>query len=112
EVVIGGDEVVVGVAAEVDEAVVDRQLGAGGNGRDLGCDAGMRDQPVEDLEASATTLPSEGVFRVGQALQLRQHELRQDQLAVEEVGVGDIDDAAIDDGRGVDHFVLGSMVDV
>src|SRR5207302_2185157 len=60
---------------------------------------------LEDVEASAAAIALQRVGRIGDELQLLQHELRNHQRAVEETGLADIRDAAVDDDARVENLV-------
>src|SRR5882724_5833704 len=72
---------------------------------DLHGDGGGLLDTLQDVEPAAPAVALERVTRVGDQLQLAQHELRDDEHAVEEAGVGDVGDAAVDDDAGVEDLV-------
>lgn len=98
-------EVVTASAADVDQFVVDGHGAAGVVVDRLRARPWVLGDAVEHLEPAPAALAAERVVGVGDALQLRQHELRQQELALHEVGVDDVDDAAVDDRRRVDDLV-------
>ncbi len=68
-------------------------------------DAGHLLNLLQDVEAAAAAVALERVGRVGDELQLLQHELRDDERAVDEAGLADVGDAAVDDDAGVENLV-------
>ena len=87
---------------ERDELGIDLGLGRDGVLDDLDRRARFLLHPVEDLEAPAAAVASEGVRAVGDVLQLIEHEARHDQRAIDEARFDDLGDPPVDDRRGVD----------
>src|SRR5215470_10302486 len=66
---------------------------------------------LQDVEPAAAAVALERVRRVGDELQLLQHELRNHERAVEEAGFADVGNAAVDDDAGNENLVavLGAV---
>ena len=93
------------VRAELDQLQIDfADLGEVDVG-DHDVDAGHLLDLLQDVEAAAAAVALQRIGRVGDELQLLQHELRNDQRAVEEAGLADVGDAAVDDDAGVEDPV-------
>ena len=60
---------------------------------------------LQDVEAAPAAVALERVGRVGDELQLLEHELRDDERAVDEARFADVGDAAVDDHAGVENLV-------
>ena len=58
---------------------------------------------MQDVEPAPAAVALERIGRVGDELQLLEHELRHDQRAVEESGLDDVGDAAVDDHARVEN---------
>ena len=72
---------------------------------DRDVDAGHLLDLLEDVEAAAAAVALERVGRIGDELQLLQHELRDHERAVEKPGLADIGDPAVDDDAGIEDAV-------
>jgi hypothetical protein len=59
---------------------------------------------LQHVQAAAAALAFGAVGRIGDDLQLAQHEFGDHVDAVNEAGFGDVGDAAVDDDRGVEHL--------
>ena len=105
EIVIGGGEPRAALAGERDELIVHFRP------RDLALvdlDAHLR-QPLEalqDLEATLAPVAPQGVRRVGEPLELAEHEAWHDQRPVHEAGLAHVCDPPVDDRRGVQNLVV------
>ena len=73
--------------------------------RDHHLDAGHLLNLLEDVEPAAAAVALERIGRIGDELQLLQHELRDDERAVDEAGLADVGDAAVDDHARVENLV-------
>ena len=73
--------------------------------RDHDIDAGHLLDAVQDVEAAAAAVALERIGRIGDVLQLLEHELRDDERAVDEPGLDDVGNAAVDDDAGVENPV-------
>ena len=60
---------------------------------------------LQNIEAAAAAVALHRIGRVGDELQLLQHELRDDERPVHESGLADVRDPAVDDDAGVEHLV-------
>ena len=60
---------------------------------------------LQDVEAAAAAIALHRIGRVGDELQLLEHELRDHERAVHETGFTDVRDAAVDDDAGVEDLV-------
>ena len=64
-------------------------------------EAGHLLDALQNVEAAAAAVAAQRIGRVGNLLQLFQHELRHHQRAVDEAGFADVGDAAVDDDAGI-----------
>ena len=63
-------------------------------------------QPVENIEPAAAAVALQLVARVGDGLQLGDHELRHDELVVDHARFDDVGDAAVDHDARIEHVRL------
>ena len=90
---------------ELDQLEVDfLEIGKVGIGDD-DVEAGHLLDALQNVEPAPAAVPAQRVGRVGDLLQLLQHELRHDERAVDESGLADVGDAAVDDDAGVENSV-------
>ena len=105
EVEVVGDDLALQRARELDELEIDF-LDVGKIGvRDDDVEAGHLLDALQDVEAAAAAVAAQRIGRIGDLLQLLQHELRHDERAVDESGLADVGDAAVDDDAGVENSV-------
>ena len=64
---------------------------------------------VQNVESAPTATAAHRVGRVGDMLQLAQHEARHQQRPGQEAGLADVGDTAVDDAAGIDDDGLSSM---
>src|SRR4029077_12634727 len=62
-------------------------------------------QALENIEAPAAAIPLQRVCRIGDQLQLAQHELRRNNDAVEKSGLGNVGNSSVDDDAGIENLV-------
>src|SRR5260370_29203480 len=63
--------------------------------------------PLQNFEAAPATVAAHAVGRVGDMLQLFEHEARAHRHASDEAGLADVGDAAVDDRAGVHQDAVG-----
>ena len=96
--------------AELDELEIDF-LDVGKIGvRDDDVDAGHLLDALQDVETAAAAVAAQRIGRIGDLLQLLEHELRNDERAVDEAGLADVGDAAVDDDAGVENSVAALLL--
>src|SRR5882724_8756819 len=104
EVEVIGDDFAVVQLAELDQFLVDLARVRKVLFDDLHIDIGHLLKTLQDVEAAPATVSFHRVRRIGDQLQLPQHELRNDQRAFEKTGLGDIRDTAVDDYTSVENL--------
>ena len=77
--------------------------------RDDDIEAGHLLDALQDVETAAAAVAAQRIGRIGDLLQLLEHELRNDERAVDESGLADVRDAAVDDDAGVENSVAALL---
>ena len=105
EVEVGGEDGDAAVLGDLQQLGVD--VGHAGHVHLGGGHGHVGAQVVDHLQPAAATCPLQRVARIGDLLQLLEHELGHDQLPLDEPGAGDVGDPPVDDRAGVDQHLGG-----
>src|SRR5690606_32350136 len=107
EVLVAGEDAIVRERGQADQLVVDRRLLIDIDFDEFQLGELLAPQALQRVEAAPATHLARGVGRIGDALQLAQHEAGHGKRHRHDPGAHQLDDAPVDDHAGVEQQLLG-----